>query len=78
MKHVRLLVVRVIVGRSVLNLFMISSQQTGTVKEFLAMMGEVVSGLDSDESSGGTRAGRARVTTLACVSSTLALALDGV
>ena len=49
----RLMVVRVIVGRSVLNLISVYALQTGWSKvvkeEFLAMLGEVVSGIDSGE-----------------------------
>ena len=49
----RFMVVRVIVGRSVLNLISIYAPQTGWSKvvkeEFLAMLGEVVSGIDSGE-----------------------------
>ena len=49
----RLMVVRVIVGRSVLNLISVYAPQTGWSKvvkeEFLAMLGEVVSGKDYGE-----------------------------
>ena len=49
----RLMVVRVIVGRSVLNLISVYALQTGRSmlekEEFLAMLGEVVSGIDSGE-----------------------------
>ena len=49
----RLMVVRVIVGRSVLNLISVYAPQTGWSKvvkeEFLAMWGEVVSGIVSGE-----------------------------
>ena len=49
----RLMVVRVIVGRSVLNLISVYAPQTGWSKvvkeEFLAMLGEVVSRIDSSE-----------------------------
>ena len=49
----RLMVVRVIVGRSVLNLISVYAPQTGWSKvvkeEFLAMLGEVVSGIDSSK-----------------------------
>ena len=56
MKHVseRLLVVRVIVGRFILNLISVYAPQTEWPvvgkEEFLAMLGEVVSGIDSGES----------------------------
>ena len=50
----RLMVVRVIVGRSVLNLISVYAPQAGRSmedkEEFLAMLGEVVSGIDSGES----------------------------
>ena len=49
----RLMVVRVIVGRSVLNLISVYAPQTGwsreVKEEFLAIVGEVVSGIDSGE-----------------------------
>ena len=49
----RLMVVRVIVGRSVLNLVSVYSPQSGWSKEvkeeFLVMLGEVVLGIDSGE-----------------------------
>ena len=47
------MVVRVIVGRSVLNLISVYAPQTGRSmvekEEFLAMLGKVVSGIDSGE-----------------------------
>ena len=49
----RLMLVRVIVGRSVLNVISVYAPQMGKSKvekvEFLAMLGEVVSGIDSGE-----------------------------
>ena len=54
-KHVseRLMVVRVIVGRSVLNLISVYASQMGRSmvekEEFLSMLGKVVSGIDSGE-----------------------------
>ena len=49
----RVMVVRVIVGRSVLNLIPVYAPQAGYSRmekeEFLAMLGEVVSGIDSGE-----------------------------
>ena len=49
----RLLVVRVIVGKCVLNLISVYASQEGRPmvekEEFLAMLGEVVSGIDSGE-----------------------------
>ena len=45
----RLLVVRAIVGRSVLNLISQMGRSMMEKEEFLAMLGKVVSGIDSDE-----------------------------